>query len=546
MIRFRILLAGWILLGPGLAFSRDPDASLSPSVAAASDQPPSSAAAPVDNRVTELQTDGYYELIAWARDLGLAETGGVPELRQRIAAALGLTLPPESAPKDRTLTIDSAQQAGLITVEAPGDGKLLRLSGGLQVTLVDLAKKVTHVIVADELWYDQANEEMTARGQVVYTMIRDSSTDVFRGDSMTFRLSDSEGIFYNGASDRPRTVGTETMTFRYGGDAIRRSADDLVVLDSGTITSSLGKDPNYRILAKKIWVLAPGEWGLQDAVLYLGRIPVLYFPFFFQPGDDFFFNPVLSFPGAGDRRGTSLQTTTYIWGHKKKKQLSPLVSSTGRFENAGVRQSDQRLVPGPRHSASQHGADQLDPQVSDRLLQQLGASDGIRRVTSGGRSLKTFTATGGIGVTRTVGSDGLPFSINPFQAELDPWAQSQWNGSWLGSSRLPFRWGGQTSMDAGWGSLGLEYYTDPLLFNDMTGNRSEDFSVFSLLGLGPRGRDQLDDSQDEPSVDGQPQPSPGLLRRQPFVGTSSRPIPRELTGIRETLSTRRASSPCRK
>jgi lipopolysaccharide assembly outer membrane protein LptD (OstA) len=471
MIRFRILLVGWVLFGAGIGFSQT--------------VLPPSAGVPVDTRITELQTAGYYELVAKAKELGLSQAGGVPELRQRIADALGLTLPAETPDKERTLTIDSAQQAGLITVDAPGEGKLLHLSGGLQVTLVDQEKKVTHVIVADELWYDQANEEMTARGQVVYTMIRESSTDVFRGDSLTFRLSDSQGVFYNGASDRPRTVGDQTMTFRYGGSAMRRSSDDLVVLDSGSITSSLGKDPNYRILAKRIWVLAPGEWGLQDAVLYLGRIPVFYFPFFFQPGDEFFFNPVLSFPGAGDRRGTSLQTTTYLWGHKKKDS-SPL--SFLQMEDSSTEET-QRVVKGlflvrgtppptniPANWTLKYLAD---------FYSNLGLLTGVDASLPGLWGLKTFTGTGGIGITRTVSSEGLPFSIDPFQAELDPWAQSEWNGSWIGSTRLPFRWGGQTNLDAGWGTLSLEYYSDPLLYNDMTGNRSENFSVFSLLGLGP-------------------------------------------------------------
>jgi hypothetical protein len=461
----RILaLAGWLLLGSVWAGAQAND---------------------TDNRLTELRTAGYYELVNWAQQLGLPVTGGVPELRARIAEAQGLVLPADLPPKGRTLTIDSAQEAGLVSVDAPGTGKLLRLSGGLQVTLVDNDKKVTHVIDADELWYDQANEEMTARGQVVYTMIRETSREVFRGESLTFRLSDSQGIFYGGASDRARTVGDQTLTFRYQGDAIRRSSADLVVLDTGTITSSLGTDPYYRIRAKKIWVLAPGEWGLQDAVLYLGRIPVFYFPFFFQPGDEFFFNPVLSFPEAGDRRGTSLQTTTYLWG-KKKKETAPL--SFLQVEDAKTQDADRVLhglflVRGTPPPSSTPTAWTL--RVLADFYSQLGFLTGLDASLPGWGPFKTFTGSGGVGVTRTVDSAGLPFSSNPFQSALDPWAQSRWNGSWLGSWRLPFRWGGQFAFDTGWSALSLEYYSDPLLYNDLFGSRSENFSVFSLLGLGP-------------------------------------------------------------
>ena len=438
-----------------------------------------------DSLATELQTAGYYELVARAKELGLAVTGGVSELRSRIAEARGLVLPPDVPPTGKTLSVDSAQEAGLITVDVPGGGKMLRLSGGLQVTLVDHEKNVTHIIEAGELWYDQANEEMTARGQVVYTMVRDSSKEVFRGESLTFRLSDSQGIFYGGSSERNRTVGDQTLTFRYQGDSIRRSAADLVVLNTGTITSSLGTDPYYRIQAKKIIVLAPGEWGLEDAVLYLGRVPVFYFPFFFQPGDDFFFNPVLSFPDGPDRRGTSLQTTTYIFG-KKKKDSAPL--SFLQLEDSTA-QDTERVLRGLFLVRGKAPSPTVPPQwllkYQADFYSNLGFLTGMEASLPGLGALRTLNAFGGVGVTRTVDALGLPYSVNPFQAALDPWEQSAWNGSWIGSSRLPVRWGGRLDADTGWGGLALEYYSDPLLYNDLSGSRSENFSILSLLGLGP-------------------------------------------------------------
>jgi hypothetical protein len=98
-----------------------------------------------------------------------------------------------------------------------------------------------------------------------------------------------------------RTVADKSLPFRYQGEAIRRSANDVVLMDSGSITSSLTEDPYYHIEARRIWVLRPGEWGLQNAVLYLGRFPVFWFPFYFQPGDDPVFRPyvgVLDVTGA--------------------------------------------------------------------------------------------------------------------------------------------------------------------------------------------------------------------------------------------------------
>ncbi len=477
-----------VLLAASAAAQQTPTPAPSPSPSPAPDASASPAPTAIpkpDTRVTELQTAGYYELVARAQELGLPTTGGVPDLRARVAQAMGLTLPVDDKPPARTLSIDSAEQAGLISVDAPGNGKLLRLSGGLQVTLVDNEKKVTHVIEAGELWYDQANEEMTARGNVVYTMIRENSREVFKGESLTFQLSDSQGVFYQGVSERARVVGDQTLTFRYGGDAVKRSSGDMVVLDTGTITSSLGADPYYRIKATKIWVLAPGEWGLQNAVLYLGRIPVLYFPFFFQPGDDFWFNPVLSFPDAGDRRGTSLQTTTYILG-KKTKDQSPL----SFLQVADSDQSaDNRVIRG-LYLVKGTPPDTKIPKdwtlkVMNDFYSNLGYPSSVDANLPNLNGAKTFHAFTGLGITRTVDVNGLPYSVNPFQAELDPWAQSDWNTSRLGPWTVPFRWGGLLAVDYGWGNASLEYYTDDLLFNDLTANRSENFTVFSLLGMGP-------------------------------------------------------------
>ncbi len=439
------------------------------------------AAEPSD--VFDLQTSGYYELVTQARSLGIEETGGVSELRQRIAEKLGLTLP-EKTSSDKTITIESAQQAEVIALDAPATGKLIHLSGDLRVTLVDNQSKVTHLIEAGELWYDQDSGEMTARGNVVYTMIRETSRESFRGDSLSFRLSDSQGVFYGGASERVRTVTDKSLLFRYQGDAIRRSAKDVVLMDSGSITSSLAEEPYYHIEARKIWVLRPGEWGLQNAVLYLGRVPVFWFPFYFQPGDDPVFNPVLSFSDAQSRRGTSFQTTTYVFG-KKTRSSSPL--SFLQMEDSGTVDGNKIvrgwfLTRGKSTEPAQPTGWSLKVLVD--FYSRLGALAGVDAILPGLGPFKTFKFAAGLGITRNVTATGSTFASGVLDTLLSPASQSVWNGSWIGSVYLPFRWGGTLEMGGSFWNLSLQADSDPLFWGDLMSTRNENFNMLTFLGLG--------------------------------------------------------------
>ncbi len=67
-----------------------------------------------------------------------------------------------------------------------------------------------------------------------------------------------------------------------------------------------------------MWVLnSSGEWAISRATVFLGDIPVLWFPFFVNPGDKFFFHPAI---GYKMRAGGYINTTTYLIGkHSKKK-----------------------------------------------------------------------------------------------------------------------------------------------------------------------------------------------------------------------------------
>ncbi|MCK5196774.1 MAG: LPS-assembly protein LptD, partial [Spirochaetales bacterium] len=172
---------------------------------------------------------------------------------------------------------------------------------------------------ADKIIFNQTEKTISAYGNIEYEIIREGDNEYFHGESLVFEIETWEGIFFEGVSENSRLIkyeelGTEEeVAFFFSGDYIYRSSDDRIILKEGSITSVMAEDPYYRVDADKIWVLGPGEWAIKNAVLFVGRIPVFYFPYFFLPGDELIFNPAI---GYKEIDGTFINTTTYLIGLK--------------------------------------------------------------------------------------------------------------------------------------------------------------------------------------------------------------------------------------
>ncbi len=269
----------------------------------------------------DIDTASFFQLADWLRQLGLSTKGDRRELMARLYEHYGLKPPVEKPPETtgRLISIESAGQSSYFRIEQ-ADQRYLRLSGGVDLKMTDRKTGEVHEIEADEIVFNQTENILTARGNIRYTITRGTQKELFTGQGLTFRLDNWDGFFIDGTSYRTQQIEGKPFDFSYSGTYISRSKDNIVVLDGGVVTSSQADPPNYEIRAKRIWVLDQGEWGLQDALLYVGRIPVLYLPFFFKPGRQVIFHPALGFRS---REGSYLQTTVYIIGQKQDTS-SPL------------------------------------------------------------------------------------------------------------------------------------------------------------------------------------------------------------------------------
>ena len=474
----------------------------------------------------DVDTAGFYELVAWLESLGLSTQGDRATLARRIYEHYGI--PPQVAEgaEETSLVVDSAARSRYFTLNEIEE-RYVRLSGGVTLTLRDDERGVIHQIVADEVTYNQDLNVLSASGDVVYTLNREGTIEQFSGEALTVQLDSWEGAFVRGVTERTRTIEGKDVDFSFAGSYITRSADDVVVMEDGRVTSSRADPPNYEIRARKIWVLAPGEWGLRNASLYVGRVPVFYFPFFFRPGNELFFNPSV---GARDREGAFIQTTSYLRGNP---EASDAVFSFLQIAEEGDSRQERRieglyLVPDETSDSAPQRDSGATLRVMGDIYTKLGAYlaiDGVFPEAGPFRRLEFFAA---LAVSRHLyayASSGGGLSYSPYllYQSFDPPGSgldyiTDWNSTRIGSLTLPFRFG--AGLSAGLSGTGYSVTGDFTSFSDSRfttdfDRRAEKVDWLGLVGQGTPLPEPAPVSGYEWAIRGSL--SPGLKRTAPWL-----------------------------
>ena len=425
----------------------------------------------------DIGSASYYELVTWCDQLGLDDTGSRKDLQARLAGHFSVTLPESVVPGRRSVTVRSARQSEYFTQSESGE-KYVLLRGDVVVEVKD-QDGTLQVIKAGSLTFNQTRRTMSAVGDVTYTLTRGEQTDTFTGQSLDFNLDSSEAVFYDGSTRRvvKRAEGGD-ISYTFSGETITRVSNDTVILQKGSFTSSDPADPLYQVRAGTVWLLAPGEWAVQDAVLLIGRVPILYLPGFFWPGDDFFFNPNI---GYKTREGSFLQTTTYLIGRKAKED-----SPFSFLQLSGSGDTGYALEPHGMFLRKMPGvAPPKDDGHSLKLMldgyTRLGAMAGLAGDFS---PVGTFRTS--IGVTRSVFLDPTNQLYTPYlpsPAAGYNVGDEFWNSSSVFGLSVPFRFGMEGtlkksdtvySLDAG-----FQYFSDPFYTTDFY-TRTES-GMFSAL-----------------------------------------------------------------
>ena len=401
------------------------------------------------------------------------DSGGVEELRARLYQHYGLKAP-EVSEKGRTITIERAGHASFAKIEDE-EGGIVRASGGVVLTLVE-ANGDKHRIQANSIAYNRARSTVTARGSVRYERTTGSSGEIFSGEALSADLNDWSGVFVDG---KMRRLGGGAVSGQRGllisADTIVRRSADVMVLKDGVISSCDADDPHYAVRAGRVWLLGDKEWAISNALFSLGNVPILWLPFFYYPGDELVFHPVI---GYRSREGRFVQTTTYLIGAKPPAAATTSMLSfqdNGPAKPTKVKGLFLRTVSGPTPK------DEGTLKVIADLYSGLG---GFGAIQGSFPKVSFFDKTDfftGIGFSRSLFPVGYG-SYSPY-VEAGNW-DSIWNQSYFFNATLPFRYAFDLSTSLHTGAFSatfaLPLYSDPYFDQDFR-NRSEDMDWFKLL-----------------------------------------------------------------
>ena len=421
--------------------------------------------------IRDIETASYYELIAWLKTLGLPDQGSVDALQNQLYSHYSLSPVKASAVKGSIITIKSALDTNYFTIEEK-DQQMVSLSGDVEIEMEESDSNRRHIIKADKLIFNQTENTLTATGNLEYRMISGEFEDKFYGDSLTFSVSSWNGVIFKGSSLREETVDGVKRTFYFNGEMIRKSGTGGVfILEDGSVQTQEGSDPDFHLQAQRLWLMGPKEWGIRHGILYLGHVPVLYIPFYYKPGNEMIFNPVI---GSDLRAGNFIQTTTYLLGRKDSSEnLSFFKLGDSNEKNYKLVRDGLYLMKTSEQPDTPDSEDTLKVMVD--WYSRLGAFTGLEGSFQDKGQLQSLDFSAGIAVSRTI-SD----SYNIYYSDDDGNYSSDWNSISWGDQVYPFRWKQTLDFETDYIDGTFQFYSDPF-FNQDFMDREESFDWLNTI-----------------------------------------------------------------
>ena len=165
---------------------------------------------------------------------------------------------------------------------------------------------------ADTIIVDTLNSRLTALENVSYTTDDESSSiQNITADIVTVSWENGSLMVTDATTTTESTNDSnETITIYTSGETLSYSPDGGMLYQDGFITSN-PDDAYLSITAKEIAMLTGSDMFVSNAYLSIGRVPLLWLPFFFFPGSQVTGNPSIGFTST---RGAFLNTTFEVLG----------------------------------------------------------------------------------------------------------------------------------------------------------------------------------------------------------------------------------------
>ena len=237
-------------------------------------------------------------------------------------------------PEVTVITINNARQSAYKKSEETGNDSIV-LEGSVSLSVQK--GNTTNDINADKIVYDRKTEMLYAEGNVEIIMKSgNSGNSTATASSLIMNTSTLEGIFDDGRIVQQQSdavnlpAGSTLIVFS---EIFGKGNENVITFKNSSLTFCDEEVPHWHIDATRTWLLPGGEFAFFNALLYVGVVPVLYFPAFYYPKDELIFNPVFNYSKRG---GYSIQTTTYLWG---RKPLDSKTSSSSSSSSSSSKES---------------------------------------------------------------------------------------------------------------------------------------------------------------------------------------------------------------
>lgn len=379
-----------------------------------------------------------------------------------------------------SVTINSANRTDYIKDAETGD-ELISFSGDVNLSVDKNDQKIE--IQAESVIYNRTRGTLYAEGNIVFTRAPSGGTsEKLTARTLLFNIETLEGVFDQGrvTQEQSDNINLPSGSSLYvSSDLFGRDNSGTVAFKDGTLTFCDDPEPHWQIKASRIWLLPGNEFSFFNAVLYVGHLPVMYFPFFYYPKDEMIFNPVFSYDA---RRGYSLQTTTYIIGRKAVAQDN---DDDGLF--SFMRTTE--LKKQERDGLFLRNLDENDTMGTDSLklmadiYSNLGVMAGIEGVFKPSSAISSISFKSYFGFSNTIFPAGTQYTT--YSPSL---AMRYVDSSYILGLHIPFRYYGDFSMKIAKSpfslSLSLPLYSDIYFESDFL-TRSESMDWINYLLQNP-------------------------------------------------------------
>jgi len=436
------------------------------------------------------------DLTEWAASLGLSTSGDreaiettlksyylsrmSPDTKEKLTQPVATPAGTEDvAKKASKIVIRKADRATYFKLELIGD-TLVRLSGGASISVEDNEKQTVHEIQADTITVNQDTEVLHASGAVIYKKTGTNQKEEFSGTELYFNGKTYETWLFNGSSKVFQNAPESSSSQSYKSDSSYRSADEVSVLRNMKLSSSVWDPPAYHIRAATMYLLQPGEWFLEDAVLYVGNVPVFYVPFFYNPSDSLVFHPTT---GYLEKEGNYIQTTTYLLGKKGEDAAFLDLLQISLPDNEGESNEELRGLFLRKTKKKVVAEDWGTGKILADIYTRLGTYAAFHYEYKGKGSIQQLQSKIGIAATRNIytGKGGYSTYLVNSGTGTEYWQSSNFSGL-----AIPFRYYIDLATDINSEKisikLGFPLYSDPKVASDY-GKRSEDIEWGKILGI---------------------------------------------------------------